>query len=532
MNTEEKKFDRKKVWVGIIVSALLLLAIVLIANLEKLNNWFSSVLLLFRPILIGLCVAYLCNPFFCLFERKVFSRMRPPSLRRTISLICTYLTALLILALILLLIIPQLIEGIIDFAKNYNTYISSAISQINLLFARINSFAARITGNGNFLNYLNEESIRESALGFFDKKNGGFMDYLKEMDVKFLAEKIGNTLGALTDTLFGIFISLYLLSTKEKRYAQVMKLRRALFSDTVNSHITRFCTIADRSFGGFLEGKLIDSLIVGFLTYFVISILGVPYAILIATFIGVTNIIPVIGPLIGMIPSALLLLLSAPGKVIPFLLIMFVIWQIDNNIVAPKILGNNTGVSSLCVIVAITTMGSLWGFWGMLLGVPLFATALALLDSYLETRLQRKGFPSGVENYYAADAIVDPTKNAHPVTDKLAHKLEKSALRLRNKQENGESLTRGERFGLVVYRQLHKYRIITELTDVGQARFAAQEAAKAAEVEAEALFCQLHTVKEQAADDAIEETAEGNKPEQMSASEDAEADALTPHAGE
>ena len=524
MNTEEKKFDRKKIWVGITVSALLLLAIVLIANLKGLNDWFDSVLLIVRPILIGLCVAYLCNPFFRLFERKVFSRMRPPSLRRTLSLICTYLTVLLILALILLLIIPQLIEGIIDFAKNYNDYISSAIAQINLLFARINSVAARITGNGNFLNYLNEESIRESAIGFFGKENGGFMDYLKDMDVKSFAEKIGNTLGAVTDTLFGIFISLYLLSTKEKRYAQIMKLRRALFSDTVNRHITRFCTIADRSFGGFLEGKLIDSLIVGLLTYFAISILGVPYAILIATFIGVTNIIPAIGPLIGMIPSALLLLLSAPAKVIPFLLIMFVIWQIDNNIIAPKILGSNTGVSSLCVIVAITTMGSLWGFWGMLLGVPLFATALALLDSYLETRLQRKGFPSGVENYYAADAIVDPSKNAHPVTDKLAHKLEKSALRLRNKQESGEALTRGERFGLAVYRQLHKYHIVTEMTDEAQARFAAQEAAKAAEVEAEALFFQLHTAEAQSAD-TVEEADGGNESKQTPASE--EADAMT-----
>lgn len=529
MNTEEKIFGRKKIWIGIIVSALLLLAIVLISNLKGLNDWFGSVLLIIRPILIGLCLAYLCNPFFRLFERKVFSRMRPPSLRRTFSLICTYLTVLLILALILLLIIPQLIEGIIDFAKNYNDYISSAIAQINLLFARINSFAARITGNGNILNYLNEENIRESALGFFGKEDGGFMDYLKGMDVKHLTEKIGSTLGAVTDTLFGIFISLYLLSTKEKRYAQIMKLRRALFSDTVNSHITRFCTIADKSFGGFLEGKLIDSLIVGFLTYFAISILGVPYAILIATFIGITNIIPAIGPLIGMIPSALLLLLSAPAKVIPFLLIMFIIWQIDNNIIAPKILGNNTGVSSLCVIVAITTMGSLWGFWGMLLGVPLFATALALLDSYLENRLQKKGYPSGVENYYAADAIVDPTKNAHPVTDKLVHKLEKSALRLRNKQENGESLTRGERFGLVVYRQLHKYHIVTELTDEAQARFAAQEAAKAAEVEAEALFSQLHTAEEQSAD-AIEETIEDNENEQMPASEDAEANDLTPQA--
>ena len=134
-----------------------------------------------------------------------------------------------------------------------------------------------------------------------------------------------------------------------------------------------------------------------------------------------------------------------------------------------------------------------------------------------------------MENYYAADAIVDPTKNAHPVTDKLVHKLEKSALRLRNKQENGESLTHGERFGLVVYRQLHKYHIVTELTDEAQARFAAQEAAKAAEVEAEALFSQLHTAEEQSAD-AIEETIEDNENEQMPASEDAEANDLTPQA--
>ena len=211
-------------------------------------------------------------------------------------------------------------------------------------------------------------------------------------------EYIGNTLFVLTDIIFGLFISLYLLAGKERLYAKIMRTRKALFNHRINERITRVCTIADESFGGFLRGKILDSTIVGVLVYIIISIMGVPYALLIAVIIGITDIVPVVGPWIGVIPSAVIVLLTDPIKVIPFLLCILIVQQIDGNIIAPKILGENTGVSSLCVMIAITVMGAIWGLAGMVLGVPLFATIIELTNEFLNKRLKDKGLPTEIED--------------------------------------------------------------------------------------------------------------------------------------
>jgi len=136
---ENEKF-KKKLLIWTVVYALLFMAIILIANLGKINEWLTGVLRLLRPLLIGLVLAYLCNPFFRLFERRVLYKLRPPSLRRTLSLVLTYLSVLLIIASVFLLIIPQLIESIKDFSSNYSTLVSSAIAQFNGVIDAINGF--------------------------------------------------------------------------------------------------------------------------------------------------------------------------------------------------------------------------------------------------------------------------------------------------------------------------------------------------------------------------------------------------------
>ena len=486
MDSEEKKVFGKKFWIGACIYAILFLAFVLIANLTGINQWLRSVLLLLRPIFIGLALAYLCNPFFRFFEQKLLYKLHPPTLRRTLSLILTYLTVLLIIALVLLLILPQFIESIVAFADKYDSYVNTAVEQLNHAIDAINGFTARFLDEP-ILQHVSLEELREKISDFFGDQGKNLLDYLKNVNIKPLTEVIAGAVAVLRDTLFGIFISIYLLSTKEKRYAQIMKLRRALFSDNVNATLTRLFTIADRSFGGFLEGKLVDSLIIGILTYIVISFFGIPYAILIATIVGVTNVVPVIGPFIGAIPTAFILLLSEPSKVIPFLIIIVVIQQLDGNVIGPKILGDNTGVSPLCVIIAVAIVGSVWGLVGMIVGVPLFATILEMTDSFVVARLQKKGMPSGVENYYASDTLVDPVKNAHPTTDKTARYLLKKSMRIRKKEEDGEPLRRAERVLLAVYDFLRKYHLITEMSDEAQAAFAAETAIKAAEAEAVAL---------------------------------------------
>ena len=486
MDSGEKKVFGKKFWIGACVYAILFLAFVLIANLAGINQWLNGVLRLLRPIFIGLALAYLCNPFFRFFERKLLYKLHPPTLRRTISLILAYLTLLLIIALVLLLILPQFIESIVAFSEKYESYVTTAIDQLNRTIDAVNGFTSRFLDEPLFQN-VSPDGLRAKVSEFFGGQGKNLLDYLKNINIKPLTDVIANAVAVLRDTLFGIFISVYLLSTKEKRYAQVMKLRRALFSDHVNATLTRLFTIADRSCGGFLEGKLLDSLIIGILTYIAISFFGIPYSILITTIVGVTNIVPIIGPFIGAIPTAFILLLSDPSKVIPFLIIILVIQQLDGNVIGPKILGDNTGVSPLCVIIAVGIVGSLWGLVGLIVGVPLFATILEMTDSFVVTRLQKKGMPSGLENYYAGDTMVDPVKNAHPTTDKTARYLLKKSMRIRKKQEEGLPLRKTEQLLLAFYSFLQRLRLITEMSDGAQVAFASETAIHSAETEAELL---------------------------------------------
>ncbi len=478
MQQEEKSTTKKKWLLGIAIYAVVFLAILLIANSEDLKSWFGKIISLFRPVLFGLILAYLCNPFFRFYERKLLCRLRPPSLRRCLSLILTYLTLLLIIALLFLLIMPQLIESIVAFVKDYDSYLDSLILQINRIFAALNSFLEKITKNPTTLEYINLEDFHQKTSAFFGNNATNLPEFIANTNFDPFFNILSNTVSVIADIVFGFFISLYFLATKEKRYAQVMKVRRALFSAETNVRITRFCTIADRSFGGFLEGKIFDSLIIGILTYIVISIFRIPYAVLVATFVGVTNVIPVVGPFIGAIPTAFIILLTDPSKVIPFLIIVLLVQQLDGNIIGPAILGNNTGVSSLCVIIAICTMGSMFGFTGMIIGVPLFATILELADDMIQVSLQKKGKPIGVENYYAPDAAIDPVKQTDIGTDKLIRRFEKHILHLNRRMESEEGYqpTRRDRSLLRLHRILYRLRLISDPSIDTLTQFSVEEA--------------------------------------------------------
>ena len=401
--------NNKKLLIAISAYVALFLMLIWISNAEAFRLWTSELLRIFRPVLIGLILAYLCNPFFRFFERKLFYSIQPHALRRGISLFFTYLVLLLILALLLLLIVPQLINSVMDFVADSGKYVDTALGEMNRLIEQVNATMGE--PDSPIIPPLDPEKIKGDVANFFKELKldhetlSGFLNLGTLSAVIAYAEGL---FGVVTDVAIGFFISLYLLNTKEKRYAQIMRFRRAFLSDRVNNVITRICSTADRSFGGFLRGKILDSTIIGVLVYLSISMLGVPYAVLIAVIVGITDIVPIIGPFIGVIPSAVIILLTDPGKVIPFLICILIIQQIDGNIIAPKILGENTGVSSLCVMIAITTMGTLWGLVGMIIGVPLFATVLELTGEVLEARLKEKGRSTETDDYYTPELAGEP----------------------------------------------------------------------------------------------------------------------------
>lgn len=421
MNGNEQRGPTRKHLIGVTVYAVIFFLIVALSNLSEVNAFLAWLLDILAPVLIGLCIAYLINPLFRALERRVFSRVRPVSLRRALSLLLTYAIMLAVIAGLILLIIPQLVDSVKTFAGNLNSHLDSLVEQFNSVIGWINEKLPSTSGE-TVLTPLDRNTVLEKVNGLLNTLIELVRDSMDSGSISHIIAILGQTAPVVTDTILAIFISLYILATKELRYAQVKKFRTAWIPERFDRSMTRILSIADRSFGGFLRGKLLDSSIVGVLVYLFCLIVRIPNPLLIAVIIGITDIVPVIGPFIGVIPSAIIILLTDPIKVVFFLLAILVIQQIDGNVIAPKILGENTGVSSLCVLIATILMGSLWGLVGMVIGVPLFATVLELLKIWIGRRLDEKGLPNEMENYYARDALHETPESARGVEQKQKRK--------------------------------------------------------------------------------------------------------------
>ena len=200
-------------------------------------------------------------------------------------------------------------------------------------------------------------------------------DLMKQINIMMsnLTSGVINVFSGLFDLLIGLIISIYVLFSKEKFGKQSKKIVYAVFKPSHANMILHLTLKSNEIFGGFIIGKLIDSAIIGVLCFIGLSILNMPYALLVSVIVGVTNVIPFFGPYIGAIPSAVLIMLADPRKGLYFILFILVLQQIDGNIIGPKILGDSTGLSAFWVVFSILLGGGLFGFVGMILGVPTFA---------------------------------------------------------------------------------------------------------------------------------------------------------------
>ena len=217
--------------------------------------------------------------------------------------------------------------------------------------------------------------------------------------------------------LIGIIVSVYLLAAKEKSAARCCKLLYGVLPEEQAKFAMRGFRRMDHIFSGFVRGKLLDSLIIGILCFIGCSILKLPYTPLVSVVVGVTNVIPFFGPFLGAIPCALLILLVSPLKCLYFVIFIFLLQQLDGNVIGPKILGDSTGISSLWVIVAILVGGGFGGVLGMFLGVPIFACLQVLVRWLLNTRLEKRHMPLQAWEYVRRDRQDGP-----PPTDENKNK--------------------------------------------------------------------------------------------------------------
>ena len=207
--------------------------------------------------------------------------------------------------------------------------------------------------------------------------------------------------------LIGLIISVYLLVSKESFAGQSKKIIYAIWEEETANKLISNIRFVNATFGGFINGKLVDSLIIGLICFIGMTLLQLPYPLLISVIVGITNIIPFFGPYLGAIPSIVLILMVNPKQALYFAIFVLILQQFDGNFLGPKILGNKTGLSSFWVIFSITLFGGYWGILGMAIGVPVFAVIYAGIKALVNQQLVKRGFSTNTKDYMFLSEIKD-----------------------------------------------------------------------------------------------------------------------------
>ena len=206
-------------------------------------------------------------------------------------------------------------------------------------------------------------------------------------------------LNVLYNLFIGIIVAIYVLASKETFSAQSKKLVYGIFKKEHADVIIHYVKVSHGMFSGFIIGKIVDSTIIGIICFFLMTVMGLPYALLISVIIGVTNVIPVFGPYIGAVPSALLILIVNPMQALYFIIMLIILQQLDGNIIGPAILGESTGLSAFWVLFSILLFGGLWGIVGMIAGVPLFAVIYRIISDFINWKLSGRRLSTVTDNY-------------------------------------------------------------------------------------------------------------------------------------
>lgn len=358
------------------------------------DSWKNLTVIL-QPIIIGLVLAYLLNPVVKFFEKplqkfltsRLSSERKVKKVSRGIAVLGALLFLIGILVLLLAAVVPAMIASIQEI-------VATLPAQINQMLDWVNEFAR---GDSEMAEIANQviERIGEGLQNFL--KN----DILSQVQVYVTQITSGVISGVkfLLNLVIGVIVSIYVMLSKETFAGQAKKVLYAMFKPVRANAIVQTVRKSNEIFGGFVSGKLLDSAIIGLLAYIVLAIMKMPDTILVAVIVGVTNIIPFFGPFIGAIPSFIIIVLQDPLKGLYFLIFIIILQQIDGNIIGPKILGDSTGLSAFWVVFAILGFGGVWGFFGMLLGVPTMAVIFYIVKQIVEYFLKKRGLVTDTESY-------------------------------------------------------------------------------------------------------------------------------------
>lgn len=383
-----KKYNTIALYAALVIAVNVLL-VVAILKFSSISSFFGMLTTVLMPVIWGLVIAFLMNPIMVniekLFSSKVKRATGKNKLLRALSVTVSAIVFLGIVVGLLAIVIPELVKSVTE------------------LFNNMGDIRDNLQGwiSKTFKNYPSLVTSVNAKIDGFTKDASVIFEKMQPM----LEELVSGAWGVVTfikDFLLGFIVSIYMLCNKETLLAQIKKSIVAITRKSTCAKIMGVASQANKVFSGFIMGKIIDSIIIGLLCFIGLTLMDMRYNIMIAVIVGVTNIIPFFGPIIGAIPSTLLMLIVDPKKAILLFIFILILQQFDGNILGPKILGDSTGLPGFWVLIALIVSGGLFGFAGMVLAVPMFALIYSFARSFVENKLRKKKLPVTTD-YYKQD---------------------------------------------------------------------------------------------------------------------------------
>ena len=369
---------------------------ILANNFYTVQEIFSFIIQILMPIIYGAVLAYLMSPIYNLAVKYIgkiyYTFMRREASHRFSGFFGTIASLLCFFFLIsglVSMLIPELVKSVLSLYVSLPDRINQSYDNLTVILQRFPDVRPYV------------EKAYEELSNFFTGKPDNAQAIFSHLQnlAAFFTNGIWNTVTIVKNILIGLIVMVYLLNLKGGLKRQFRKLLFALFSRKKAKNIIEEMQYVHHVFGGFILGKIIDSIIIGILTFFVLSIMRMPYTLLVSVIVGVTNVIPFFGPFIGAIPCFFLILLTSPVQSLYFAVTILIIQQIDGNIIGPKVLGDSTGLSSFWVLFSILLFGGLFGFVGMIIAVPFWAVIMNGMRRYMDKRLQKKALPTSSSAY-------------------------------------------------------------------------------------------------------------------------------------
>lgn len=436
--------QNKQIFKHTLVQASAFLVVILCAILFffvifSYSTWTGKVAYIvsgLKSIIIGIVIAYLLNPIVNGLEKQLHKLVKNPkneaktnAALRAVSAITVVLLTVVVVCVLLYAILPQVLISISAVIRNFPYYVDE-ITDLIKSNRQLQTFLDKVLTNATEVisDWLNENVLQN------------IQSY-----VTLAASGVMSVVTVLMDVLIGLIISVYVLCSVSTFVGQGKKIAYALFSKRHAKVILDTMRKSNEIFGGFISGKILDSLIVGILCFLGLSAMHMPYIALVSVIVGVTNVIPFFGPYIGMIPSTILIMLVDFKKGVIVLAFIVILQQLDGNVIGPKILGKSTGLSAFWVVFSVMFFGKVWGVIGMLIGVPVFGVIYYILDTFVSYQLEKRKLPVATSeyknlDYFAEDGTRVTTDGKK--TQRELRKEEQKELRRQWMEENQESFER------------------------------------------------------------------------------------------